>query len=222
MTQFKSGSGSRLNKREKGCFLILLLFVALSVVILWVPNGGTPRGPASKAVFQCREIGLALVKYASDHGGRFPEGHSSTEVFQKLIDDHDVDDPALFFYPLAGKVKPGTNTLKPENVGWDVTCCVDADSPDSLPLVFITGYKVDYMAGAGVHLLKKETSFTWTDWWNAKAVRLYFVAVFYKNFSARALMSPDNSGLFPGFIPADFDSKEEIYRQLTPDGELKP
>lgn len=222
MTQFNSGRGSRLNKREKGCFLILLLFIAFSVVIICLPNGGTQRGPASKALFQCRAIGLDLEKYASDHGGKFPEGRSSTEVFQKLIDEHDVDDPALFFYPLAGKVKPVRSTLKPENVGWDVTCCVDADSPDSLPLVFMTGYKVDYTAGAGVHLLKKETAFSWTDWWTVKTVRLYFVPVCYKNTTDRAIMFPDDSGSIPGFIPADFDPKGKIYRQLTPDGELKP
>jgi len=33
---------------------------------------------------------------------------------------------------------------------------------------------------------------------------------------------PFPDGTIPNFIPADFDPKGKVYRQLTPDGELPP
>jgi hypothetical protein len=200
--------------------LLLLLPCALAHAI--------PQGRQSKTMFQSRAIGLILIQYATDHGGKYPEGKSSTEIFQKLLDEKYALDPSLFYYPMPGKTKAETTTLKSENVGWDVTCCIDAESPDNLPMVFLTGYKVTYQAGAKAvplkGLSKESASRSWSDWWHNKEKQwpIYFTAVCYKGASARALQDPEPDGSFPTFIPTDFDPKGKTYRQLTPDGTIPP
>jgi hypothetical protein len=207
-----------LNKREKGCFTLLLLAIIFAFIVVQLPRGHLSQAPQNKAIFQARTIGLAFQQYAADHGGKFPEGKTSTEVFQKLLDEKYVTDPATFYYPLPGKVKPDTVTLKSENVSWDVTCCVDASSPDGLPVVFLTGYSVAYQAGAKVVPLTKPASRTWSEWLSGSAFPIHFTAVCYKDMSAKALQNPDADGSFPNFIPTDFDAKGKAYRQLTPEG----
>ena len=84
-----------------------------------------------------------MVSYAADHDGKFPDGNTSTEVFQKLIDENYGNDPTIFYIPLPGKTKPlAGQKLKPENVCWDVTSGLDQNSPDELPVIFMTGYLV--------------------------------------------------------------------------------
>jgi len=173
------------------------------------------------AVQQCRTIAIALFQYAGDHDNNYPEGKSSTEVFQKLLDGKYVTDPEIFFYPLPGKVKPKSPTLRPENVGYDVTCCTDARAPDGLPVVFLTGFKITYQAGAKAVPLPTKPR-TWSDWWHGVPMPVHFIAICYMSKSALASVNPDADGSFLNFIPANFDPKGKSYRQLTPDGELPP
>ena len=98
---------------------------------------------------QARILDMAMFQYATDHEEHYPDGHSSTEVFQKLLDGGYITAPEVYV-PLAGKIQPktGQKTPRPENVSWDVTSGVDNTSPDTLPVVFMTGYKVTYSAGS--------------------------------------------------------------------------
>ena len=200
----------------------------MKTLLLWFggPAHAIPQKLQSDAMFQSRTIGLALSQYAVDHEGKYPEGKTSTEVFQKLLDEKYVSDPVIFYYFLPGKVKPETSTLKPDNVAWDVTCCIDATSPDHLPAVFLTGYKIVYQAGAKavpvkMAPLKKSTPRTWSDWWYGIPIEPNYLAVRYKDTSAKTFQFPVD-GSFPNFIPTDFDPEGKTYRQLTPDGELTP
>ena len=89
-----------------------------------------------------------MYSYAYDNQGNYPDGKSSTEVFQKLLDEGYCTDPTVFFIPLSGKSEPiAGQKLKPENVCWDVTSGVDSSAPDGLPIVFTTGFKVTYIPG---------------------------------------------------------------------------
>jgi len=114
---------------------------------------------------------------------------------------------------MEGKTKPVSLRLKPENVCFDVTSPVDSSSPDGLPIVFSTGYKVNYVpGGAAVPLVKPEYQ---------------GIAVCYKSNSASFLLLPfqpataeNPDGSIPNFVPADFDPQGKTYRQLTPDGVL--
>ncbi len=85
---------------------------------------------------QGRQIGQMMFSYATDNvqnGNAYPDGNSSTEVFQKLLDGGYATDPTLFYVPMPGKVEPVKGQkLKPENVSWDVTSGVSSNSPDGL------------------------------------------------------------------------------------------
>jgi hypothetical protein len=206
----------------------------LSVIVILVFFAGVFLGPTSghnpdlalrfADSRYCEDIGECLAKYAIDHHGLYPEGKTSTEVFQHLLDEHYASDPIMFNLPyknMPGKVAPDGNHLKPENVCWDVTIGVDSSAPDGLPIVFLTGYKVAYQAGEkaiAVNPFVPEAR-TWSRWLEGYGTIKPFIAVCYKNNSVRAIHA-DKDGSIPNFIPADFDPKGKTYRQLTPDGTL--
>jgi hypothetical protein len=155
-----------------------------------------------------------MFSYACDHGGKYPTGKSSTEVFQKLLDGDYVTDPAIFWNPeVPGKIKPVARKLKPENVCWDVTVAVDSTSPDHLPLVFLTGFKIIYAPGGSALPLFKSYS-----------GRLPGIFVAYKSNSAKWIKEPGlYDGSIPGFISPDFvPVAGKTYEQVTPDGPLAP
>jgi hypothetical protein len=193
-----------------------------------------------------RQIGQMLFSYSTDNvqnNNAYPDGNSSTEVFQKLIDGGYVNDPAIFYVPLPGKVKPvAGQKLKRENVCWDVTSGVDSHDPNVLPLVFLTGYKVTYApSGSAVPIINPYSQFgpeprTWGEWWNegcpldSRGLPSPGIAVFYKGNYATFLhlyysenegtITKNPDGTIPNFLPPDFDPKGKTYRQLTPDGPL--
>jgi hypothetical protein len=162
---------------------------------------GLPQARRDAAMQQCRQIGLSLFSYANDNGGSYPAGKSSTEIFQKLIDGNYITDPSIFYLPLPGKTKPAGGKLKPENVCFDVTSGIDSDTPDALPLVFVTGYKVAYAPDAAA----------------APLVKPYPLAmiVCYKSMSAKVLI-PGADGSVANFIPSSFNPTGKTYVQLTP------
>ncbi len=212
------------------------IFVIISLVLFGPPMPGGIKYPAHSAWMQTgRSIGLAMYSYANDNEGNYPDGNSSTEVFQKLLDGGYVVDPSIFFISLPGKTKPVTGQkLRPENVCWDVTSGANAHSPDGLPVVFMTGYKLTYAAGgSAVPILKPYPHFglaplTWDNWRHAQSLFASApspgIAVFYKGNNATFLLldTPANSdGTIHNMIPPNFKPDGKTYRQLTPDGPLQ-
>ena len=208
-------------------FFIILAFVAVLFGVL-VPIGGSGhfRALPSAALETSRVIGTCMYRYSVDHNGHYPDGKTSTEVFQQLIDEHYVDDPSIFYFGgnlFPQKVRPSSNHLAAENVCWDTTCCVDSSAPDGLPVVFLTGYKISYQAGskADPFVLLPERS--WFRRWLYPRIPISFMAAAYtsstptwgKDISERKI-DADDDGSIPNFIPADFDAKGKTYRQLTP------
>jgi type II secretory pathway pseudopilin PulG len=230
-----AGTESKLQRRScmDSCGLIFLILFAVFVLLAVVLRPITPgvkKARESSAVQTCRSIGLAMFEYANDNDGKYPDGNSSTEVFQKLIDGQYISDPAIFYDEgIPGKTKPGaTAKLNPENVCWDVTSGVTANSPDGLPVVFLTGYKVTYAPGAAAVLLKQEPR-TWRDWAfggeDSGPVNGNGIAVTYKsNSSFFKVISPtgepNSPGSIPNFVSPDYKPDGKTYRQLTPDGVL--
>ena len=227
-------------KRKKGCgCLIPSLGVAFLFVLLGIAlgpmTGSISKAKALATMMYTREIALSMEQYAADHNGQYPTGKSSTEIFQKLMDEGYVSDPSIFVggYPRLNKVAltNPTEKLKPENVGFDVTILVDASSPENLPLVFLTGYRINYSAGANALPLSSDIK-----------DRIPCIAVGYKDASAayvtrgtlrcpaRGYSNPESGsvwgpgalsdGTIPHFIPTNFDPKGKKYVQLTPDGPL--
>jgi hypothetical protein len=203
----------------KNIYVVFLVIILLG--IFFVPSVAPTHGDAAirNACMQTsRSIGLCLYQYSVDHSGHYPEGKTSTEVFQHLIDEKYVTDPSIFYcsyLKIPGKVRSQNDHLKSENVSWDVTCCVDSSAPDGLPVVFLTGYKVTYQAGARAILLHPLPA---QPWWRSmfyEQPKPPFLAVCYKNNSAMVKRADDDQSI-SDFIPANFDSAGKIYRQLTP------
>jgi len=99
-----------------------------------------------------------------------------------------------------------------------------------LPLVFLTGYKVNYApGGSAVPIIKPYPQFraeplTSLHWWYGQPLLTSpGIAVFYKGNNAMFIdlnTTANPAGSIPHFIPPDFDPKGKTYRQLTPDGPL--
>ena len=179
----------------------------------WVPClAGIALGPITKGIAAAkanagmqtaRYIELSMFQYANDHNGAYPSGRTSTEVFQKLIDEKYISDPAIFYIKMPGKTRPTSNQLTAENVCYDVTSGVTANSSDFVPLVFSTGYTITYKAGVAA-----------TPDPTVKAP-FQGIAVGYKNNSA-AFKKAFPDGTVPLLIPEGFTPGAEVYLQLTP------
>jgi hypothetical protein len=211
-------------------FFVMLGFVGIALL---APSG-SPLHLAQGSMWMqtSRTIGIAMAQYANDHGGNYPDGKSSTEVFQKLLDGNYVTDPGIFYVPYTGKVKAGLGEpLKPENVSWDVTEGVDSLSSDEIPIVFLTGYRVTYAAGGpAVSLVKPYPDFgdpprTWIQWWRGEPKPMQRsipgIAVTYKGGESAYKMfmfesTPAPEGTMTDFVSSKFDPKGRIYHQLTP------
>lgn len=190
-----------------------LVFLFLASVILPAMSGTLSDHATPSSMCSARNIGLLMFQYSIDHGGKYPTGKSSTEVFQKLIDEKYVNDPGIFYFKMPGKIKATSNKLRPENVSWDVTIC-DGDMPDETPLVFLTGFKIEYVPdGKATPRVGKPQA----------RVNSEGVAVCYKGNNA---MFKKNDGLSDkvvlDFVPYAFDPKGKKFQQLTPDGPVAP
>jgi len=221
-----------------GPILLFLVIILGATHIFLFDRGGMLMPMDTQGRQWAKVIGIAMTQYADDHGGKYPAGESSTEVFQKLLDGRYLTDSYYFWLPLQGKVRGiRGQKLKPENVCFDVTCCVSRDDPENLPIVFTTGCKVTYTPGsAAIPLVKPFPQYvqphvTWGQWLGIEAKRTYDftreqgMCVYYKNKHATCLplTSSVNSDVsISDFVPLDFDSKGKSYRQLTPDGTPSP
>jgi hypothetical protein len=108
------------------CFGLFLIGILPFLLIGPLPGGIQPN-LGSGWLQNTRTIGIAMFQYSNDHNSVYPDGESSTEVFQKLLDEKYISDPTIFYIPLPGKIKPiEGQPLKPENVCFDVTSGVDS------------------------------------------------------------------------------------------------
>jgi hypothetical protein len=173
-----------------------------------------PPDPHSEAfqsmiIQQARTIGLWMFTYSVDHNGAYPDGKTSTEIFQKLIDGKYADNPAEFYFPMDGKTKPTSSKLKPENVCFDATAGATVGSPDSLPLVYSTGYVISYVAGDNALPIDR-TKVPWAG-----------IGVVTKGNQANFIQA-DETGTVPNLTPPAFNPEKRIYQQVTPDVAPQP
>lgn len=182
----------------------VLLIPCCAGVALGPITNGIKKAKESSAMQASRAIELAMFAYATDHNGVYPDGQTSTEVFQKLIDEKYVADSALFYIGgMQGKTKATSTKLTADNVCFDVTSGVAADSPQDVPVVFSTGYTVTYAANSkATPDPGSQTPFPG-------------IAVAYKDSSARFLAALSD-GTVPHAIAPTFDPGTKTYRQLKP------
>jgi hypothetical protein len=161
-----------------------------------------------KVLEATRTIVEALRQYAIENNDTYPTGKGSTEIFQKLIDGGEITDPAVFWLNFPGKTKATSNTLKPENVCFDVTIPIQTNSPTSLPEVFTTGYRIEYLPGGKAVPLSPDVP-GWQDG----------IAVYYHENNIVFIRSGElPHGVIPNVISPNFDPAGQHYQQLTPTG----
>jgi prepilin-type N-terminal cleavage/methylation domain-containing protein len=142
-------------------------------------------------VNNAKQIALALIIDANDHGGVFRTGLSRTEedtppgsardVFQGLLNDGYIDDPAVI---LGEGAIPARNFAVTEaNIGYQYVAGLTTASPSRLPLVFTKGVGVEPAA-----LLDDEFS-PGSSAWGSRGV-----AVAYVGGSAQWIQGKAESG----------------------------
>ena len=182
--------------------LAFFLVALLGTCVATWPPPAVREAQQSSGVQSAHGIGVALYSYAQDHGGKYPDGKSSTEVFQKLMDGGYVTDPTIFFLPgVSGKTKGTGTVLKPENVCWDFTKGTRPDDTSGVALVFSTGTQMDYTRGKKARVFK-DAPFESEG-----------VAVFFSNEAAAFIPVQDGEARIHS---EDYDPKGQPYLQLTP------
>ncbi len=166
-------------------------------------------------------LGLALYSYANDNNGLYPDASSSTEAFQQLLDGGYISDPTILYVAMDGKTKASKDQkkLRPENVCWDITAGASKEDSGSLPLLFLTGYRITYTPGSdAVPEIKPFPAYRLNNSWFADLSNPG-IAAYYVDNHAVWLLAQGN--LIPHFVPQNFDAQGKTYRQLTPDGVLR-
>jgi hypothetical protein len=160
-----------------------------------------------------RAIALAMSAYARDNGGRYPDGHTSTEVFQKLLDGNYISDPVVFYLDMRGKVKADSKELSADNVAYDVTIPVDGSTSGDVPVVFDTGYRIEYKPGGSATPLPGRA--------RPDSCRDGLSVCCHDN---NAFVKPITliDGTVANFIPATSHLGPGPFTQLTPEGPLSP
>lgn len=215
--QPSSAKGSGVMTAIKWLLAVFLLLI-LADAFLSPVTISLRKTKESAAMETSRTIGLAMFQFANDHGGKYPTGHSSTEVFQQLIDGNYISDPAIFYVDMPGKSKAASNKLKPENVSWDVTVPLDSTSSEDIPLVFLTGYRVTYAPGGNAIPLFASAA----GRLDGMAVCYHSNYAFFSSSTGGVPPSPHKmpNGVIANFVPTTFRANGQTFQQLTPDGPL--
>ena len=180
---------------------LLFFLVALLGGCMVAVTAGLREAAQNSVLQQAHALGMALYSYAQDHNGKYPEGKSSTEVFQMLMDGGYVTDPSIFYLPMSGKTRGTGKTLKPENVCWDFTAGSRTDDTSNVVLLFTTGTKMDYTPGAKIRV-PGNAPFGGDG-----------VAVFYSNEYASFIATQHGEAVIHG---EGYNPKGQHYVQLTP------
>jgi hypothetical protein len=131
------------------------VLITVAVLYLIFTNFYEPQREVSMMIGHANRIYWALSDYAKKNNGSYPNGESSTEVFQKLIDDGDIRGDEVFF-DLPGKSVATSPRLNSSNVCYDFTKGANANSPGWLPIVYPTGYSIDFAKGQATRLPSNE------------------------------------------------------------------
>jgi hypothetical protein len=181
--------------------LDFFLVALLGTFILTWPPPGLREARMMSGLQGAHALGLALYAYAQDHKGHYPEGKTSTEVFQKLMDGGYVTDPSIFYLRMSGKTLATGKVLRPENVCWDFTAGTQPNDPSNVPLLYSTGCKVDYAPGKKVRVPENSPYGS------------IGMAAFYANETAGFITTQDGEAQLFG---QEYDPKGKSYVQLTP------
>lgn len=209
----KTNVGNRSLQRGNLIYnVIILLIILLTLAALTFPaiSTGPVYHAAGASVSNARQLGTILFTWASVHGFTYPDGASSTEVFQSLMDEGYLEPKAaedLLYIPgMPGKVPyPGTGPLKPVHVCWDLVAPVKDNANDKLPLVVSTGWELIFLPGAPAEIRDKRLL--------DDPAAIKGLIIFRKGNSAEYI--PQHEALNQPVMPEKMDLFRN-YRQLRP------
>ena len=121
----------------------LLVLLALGFVIPWMREVND-RANGMWTESYCRQIIISLKAYASDHGGKYPEGATSNDAFRELFKAGLAEEETVFSAPDSpyvgdnevGKAPGYTEALKAGENHWAMTKGLRDDEPGNSPLLF--------------------------------------------------------------------------------------
>ncbi len=150
-------SNHRMNEPEqrKECWgrlqwgVVVLAIMILSSLILPTWNMIADMSAQTSAANNCRQIIMALRKWANDNNGVFPDAgtpppKSSNQAFRKLIQDKIIQDERIFgnvgspFQPNneLGDAPDYPRALEPGENHWAMMAGLKIDNDGTLPLIF--------------------------------------------------------------------------------------
>lgn len=199
---------------------MLCVATLIAGLILLGIEGMVKFGGATRVVLpeelKATAIGNALLAYSRAHYGKYPTGNSATEIFQQLLDAGYINDPTVFWLDLPDKKKPDSNILKPNNVCWDITIPFEQTlvAKADRPMVFTTGYKIDYLDGKAVWSPKP-------SWW-PRAVFVFCYTDGTYVWSQHDFLYPINKDMVADFGASSLEKHSLVQelQQLTPEGSL--
>ncbi len=202
-------------------YIALFLFILVGI---FGPRTGTIKSEqTASSMFTLKALMTALRQYALDHDGRYPTGRSSTEAFQKLLDENYVSDPGIFLggFPQPKKIRGKQLKLEPEDVGYDLTVPLDIHSPDDVPVMCLSYFSPahadaipvsppGYQSNSQYGRCLPESMGERMPWAYVRRTRLFD----YKrerDHEDQVL----SDGTIIRFIPGTFAAKDHFYQQLT-------
>jgi hypothetical protein len=142
-----------------GIILLVLLAIFVPAVMDQLRLQILNASPA-----KAHKLAIASYAYAQDHGGYYPNGETSTVIYQKLFDGKYLSDPSsLFINSNGGRTYASSYPsvhLNAENVSFDFTTRSETgltkDDPDDLPLLFSCVVEApQYVSGANAASIDK-------------------------------------------------------------------
>ncbi len=147
-------------------FLVILgVYGYRSFIHEYYPPDVTIKIRTGQAVSNARKLGTVLYHYAKDHGFQYPEGNSSTEVFNHLMEQGYLapeNAANLYIRGMPGKEPfrteqtwwewmtgtPAPTQLEAKHVCYDVIAPLTHRDPDGMPMIISTGWKLNFEPGA--------------------------------------------------------------------------
>ena len=124
----------------------VVVAIVLAVIGAAIPafNGVSPRARQMQAASNCRQIIISITSYASDHGGKYPQGATANEAFRELFKGGQLEVEQVFTSPASPYVCDNNIGAEPDykqalEAGenhWAMTKDLNDSAPGDWPLVF--------------------------------------------------------------------------------------
>ena len=132
-------------RMSNGCVVFLLVMLTGATVVFvegW--SAVSTAADQMKCSSRCRELIMAMKRWAIDHNGQYPTGATSNELLRKFIRNEDFLDERIFNSPcsryqpdgITGEPPDYNQALEPGENPWMIVDGLNLDSPGNYALIF--------------------------------------------------------------------------------------